>query len=363
MNNNHPLNKKIPSFECLIIILVFVITLSSLIIFFSHFSFNLNTKIQNWIDTVTYFNNLLSPLFMIISTILIFVTYRENKNEIERQKKINEQTNNENNERALFSFNFPIIKEMIDNIHKNDLKINILDIRNYMNYESHQEKRKILITYKNKVSLKKEILSWLNSRENKHVRKTYNNNENIELPLSKEYDDFSHLEKEDDLNISDMNFNTLFKLDEKIDSYLDSSYFTFKEYCNYKYLKFENTFSNSYLHYDHSICEYFNEIDSILSLSKMLSSKYNEKKILSSYIYKNLGRYEIYTYLDYTYEYAYVSENEEFRDYFKERFDEMATILLMNESEVLYGHRLHTNKGEILKILSLINDTINIKSD
>jgi hypothetical protein len=218
---------------------------------------------------------------MIISTILIFVTYRENKNEIERQKKINEQTNNENNEnneRALFSFNFPIIKEMIDNIHKNDLKINILDIRNYMDYELHQEKRKILITYKNKVSLKKEILSWLNSRENKHVRKTYNNNANIELPLSKEYDDFSHLEKEDDLNISDMNFNTLFKLDKKIDSYLDSSYFTFKEYCNYKYLNFDHIFRNSYLHYDHSICEYFNEIDSILSLSKMLSSKYNEKK-------------------------------------------------------------------------------------
>ena len=55
--------------------------------FFKQFDFNLNTPIQNWIDTAVYFNNILSPLFLFMTVFLLYYTWRDTKNGLELQRK------------------------------------------------------------------------------------------------------------------------------------------------------------------------------------------------------------------------------------------------------------------------------------
>ncbi|MBG9993055.1 hypothetical protein HHE94_02040 [Pseudoalteromonas arctica] len=58
-----------------------------ILFFFYRFNFNLNTPIKNWIDTATYFNNLLSPLFLFVTIMLLYWTWRDTKNGLELQRQ------------------------------------------------------------------------------------------------------------------------------------------------------------------------------------------------------------------------------------------------------------------------------------
>ncbi|WP_257325960.1 hypothetical protein [Pseudoalteromonas rhizosphaerae] len=56
--------------------------------FFIRFSFNLETPINNWVDTASYFNGILTPPLLAITSILIFLTWKTSKLELKETRKI-----------------------------------------------------------------------------------------------------------------------------------------------------------------------------------------------------------------------------------------------------------------------------------
>lgn len=63
------------------LILLFSISIS-IVFYFWNFDLSFSAPHQNWVDTSVYFNNLLSPLLLIITSWLIFLTWQSNKEEI-----------------------------------------------------------------------------------------------------------------------------------------------------------------------------------------------------------------------------------------------------------------------------------------
>ncbi|TVU86102.1 hypothetical protein FQP85_03225 [Pseudoalteromonas neustonica] len=54
--------------------------------FFNSFSFNLNTPIENWVATASYFNNVFSPILLFVSILLLYRTWKDSKEALEIQK-------------------------------------------------------------------------------------------------------------------------------------------------------------------------------------------------------------------------------------------------------------------------------------
>lgn len=54
--------------------------------FFSIFNFNLNTPIERWVATATYFSNVFSPILLFISILLLYRTWKDSKEALEVQK-------------------------------------------------------------------------------------------------------------------------------------------------------------------------------------------------------------------------------------------------------------------------------------
>lgn len=54
--------------------------------FFSIFNFNLNTPIERWVATATYFSNVFSPILLFVSILLLYRTWKDSKEALEVQK-------------------------------------------------------------------------------------------------------------------------------------------------------------------------------------------------------------------------------------------------------------------------------------
>jgi len=67
---------------------IFAVIASSVFIyeFFDHFQFNLRTPIKNWVDTATYFNNILSPILFFASILLLYRTWKDTKQALDFQR-------------------------------------------------------------------------------------------------------------------------------------------------------------------------------------------------------------------------------------------------------------------------------------
>lgn len=50
--------------------------------FFSSFNFNLDAPLKNWVDTASYFNGILTPPLLAITSIFIFLTWQTSKKEL-----------------------------------------------------------------------------------------------------------------------------------------------------------------------------------------------------------------------------------------------------------------------------------------
>lgn len=84
------LKKKNKNYFALIAVAVATVaSLISLVIFYCRFGFNINAPIQSWIDGATYFNNLLSPIFLFITILLLYWTWKDTKEGLELQRKDN----------------------------------------------------------------------------------------------------------------------------------------------------------------------------------------------------------------------------------------------------------------------------------
>lgn len=54
--------------------------------FFNSFNFNLNTPIESWVATATYFNNVFSPILLFATILLLYRTWKDSKEALEVQK-------------------------------------------------------------------------------------------------------------------------------------------------------------------------------------------------------------------------------------------------------------------------------------
>lgn len=72
------------------IIAILIATISSIIslgLYLYRFGFDFSAQINDWINTATYFNNLLSPIFLFITILLLYWTWRDTKEALEIQSK------------------------------------------------------------------------------------------------------------------------------------------------------------------------------------------------------------------------------------------------------------------------------------
>lgn len=72
------------------IIAIVIATISSIIslgLYLYRFGFDFSAQISDWINTATYFNNLLSPIFLFITILLLYWTWRDTKEALEVQSK------------------------------------------------------------------------------------------------------------------------------------------------------------------------------------------------------------------------------------------------------------------------------------
>lgn len=94
-----------------VVITVLLFIWVSIDTFFDRFKYNLNTPLENWIDTAVYFNNLLTPVLLLATVFLLYWTWKDTKTALDLQQ----QELSEN--RLLF-------KEQIENQkHKDSLDI------------------------------------------------------------------------------------------------------------------------------------------------------------------------------------------------------------------------------------------------
>lgn len=72
------------------IIAILIATISSIIslgLYLYRFGFDFSAQINDWINAATYFNNLLSPIFLFITILLLYWTWRDTKEALEIQSK------------------------------------------------------------------------------------------------------------------------------------------------------------------------------------------------------------------------------------------------------------------------------------
>lgn len=72
------------------IMLATLVCLSFIVVFFNFFPLNLNTPLEQWINSAVYFNNLFSPILLFITMLLLFLTWRDTKKALDIQMNDNE---------------------------------------------------------------------------------------------------------------------------------------------------------------------------------------------------------------------------------------------------------------------------------
>ncbi|MBB1469098.1 hypothetical protein H5232_11650 [Pseudoalteromonas sp. SG41-5] len=61
----------------------------SVVIFYCRFDIEFNAPMKNWVETATYFNNLLSPIFLLITIFLLYWTWKDTKEGFNQQNADN----------------------------------------------------------------------------------------------------------------------------------------------------------------------------------------------------------------------------------------------------------------------------------
>ncbi|ATG77655.1 hypothetical protein [Pseudoalteromonas sp. 1_2015MBL_MicDiv] len=80
--------------------------------FFNKFNFNLNTPLESWVATATYFNNVFSPILLFVSILLLYRTWKDSRSALELQKVELEETKLVLREQS-DTQNFSVIKDAV----------------------------------------------------------------------------------------------------------------------------------------------------------------------------------------------------------------------------------------------------------
>ncbi|MCP4050689.1 MAG: hypothetical protein GY730_08295, partial [bacterium] len=146
----------------LIYLLVLVtILLSVLCYFFDQFSFNLDTPIENWVNTATYFNGILTPPLLAITSVLIYLTWETSRKELKETRNVMQQQSNTIDR----PFSYQVFK---DKIERFDNALNrpfgydsFLEVFSWINENQIDEIEKLRNIYKETdVNIKYPINDW-----------------------------------------------------------------------------------------------------------------------------------------------------------------------------------------------------------
>ncbi|MBB1434543.1 hypothetical protein H5201_09505 [Pseudoalteromonas sp. SG43-6] len=78
-------NKKNNSAKNALIIAVLSVVLS-VGLFYCRFGFKFNAPMESWVETAIYFNNILSPIFLLITIFLLYWTWKDTRNGLKLQR-------------------------------------------------------------------------------------------------------------------------------------------------------------------------------------------------------------------------------------------------------------------------------------
>ncbi|MBB1404847.1 hypothetical protein H5079_04385 [Pseudoalteromonas sp. SG44-5] len=166
-----------------------------LVFFFYQFNFNLNTPIENWVNTASYFNGILTPPLLAITSVLIFLTWRTSKSELEETKlALREQSDTQN---------FSVIKDAVFEI-ANEIKVTMQkEIRvfddnkeiYFINFDGYKDSEidEYYYEHSQKIPLEKfifEYFQFLKTRPDKNIER---NKQHVDIIFSKET--FEYIDK------------------------------------------------------------------------------------------------------------------------------------------------------------------------
>lgn len=422
------------------VVVVFALTVSW--IFYSRFGFNLEVDLKTWVSTASYFNNILSPVFVFTTIILLYRTWSDNKSELEAIKEQNEKhyksemetqkSQAEQNEKhhksemetqkskaeqdeklhlqmlkvqetrndklqlredskAIFNAINPIIKNSIEKVHKmgrtselcvqisafTDDQPSFYIVRERNAKESSCDLHELMVT---------NLSYCLKDHSNHSSGNPIRYRRNLYIPINISSDTGGHFKlTSDSINLAlkqkrkekARKYKLLSKepgvknahlerlcgylwekhnFEVRIAEHVAKCEISYSQYCQLRFTEWENFLRDADdIHIkSEGFFDAQNHIEVIAAYLKMLHDDSPEKQVLSKYVYHELGRYVIYAFLEQTFAKANSKYNN-FKDYFKGAFDEIAKVLLRNEPEALYGVRLMVkrNEGIVKKISEL----------
>ena len=383
------------------VIFIFVFVAIIIIVLFNlRFGFSFSAGLETWEKTASYFNNILSPFLVTATIMLLFVTWKDNKNELKQIRKQNEifQKQNESHQKqteshqksqdnqSLYLAISPQITRAIEDVRKGKYCALVCDVfkppkaeheciviqradiqRASQDLKEFLEFRAINIVTKEKsdiyLSRKLEVPKHPNVNEERKILDCVH-----KLALKVKQKEKGRKYKQLPKNQADLNkhfkASLLFQLNNKkyienlVSNYMDNSSVSFLEYCELRFGNWEQELSDCISEQSSPFRPVMENIEYIASLMNMLPDDCREKIILSKYIYKSLGRYAIYVFLEHTFQLAYDS-NSPFKNHFENSFTEISKVLFLNEKRELYMHRLSTkwNSGFTEKLQELSTES------
>ncbi|MBB1419806.1 hypothetical protein H5187_21430 [Pseudoalteromonas sp. SG44-1] len=371
--------KKQRNFTYWVIFSFLLIVISFVVHFYLRFGWSYESNLDTWVKTASYFNNILSPVLVTVTIILLFMTWKDNKSELKQIREQNEVFNrqNENHQKnqdnqSLYLAILPQITKSIEDVSKDSHCALVCNI--YKLYVTDHEPLNIKIVDEKSASHDlKDYLECLAISVVTDEHGSYRLSKTLtvpKLPKIRAEDNIFQFIVEFALKVkrnekgrkykklpkrpADLNkhlrVSLLFQLksnkhiEKLVSSHISNSPVNFFEYCQLRFGDWEEELRNA-----NSISEQLSpfravmeNIEYIASLMNMLPDDTREKIILSKHIYKSLGRYEIYVFLEHTFQFAY-DNNSPFRNYFEISFTEISKVLFLNESAELYQYRLQTN--------------------
>ncbi|MCF2834471.1 hypothetical protein L1273_23935, partial [Pseudoalteromonas sp. DL2-H6] len=81
MDNNNEIVKKV------FLIAVFILSIFT-IVFFSRYDIDLSQDFSQWVNVAVYFNNIVTPILMFLSVFLLFLTWKNTREELVNSREI-----------------------------------------------------------------------------------------------------------------------------------------------------------------------------------------------------------------------------------------------------------------------------------
>ncbi len=307
-------------------------------------------------------NNSASPAILILTVFLIYRTWHTAKKQLELMKTQNDELK-EHNERVLkassermlndqqvdlYNAALPIVQKQIDFVTSNK-KIFAFAIK-YKPLGPYRNKNNFVITDVDDQNLNKTICEYLNE-ETKRIRSkhhkqsyfpiSYAQEHLVALPKDKSLSELRNIHR----TISRIKNTDLRQNIEKEQGFLDALeeyqsnvYYSFSElshgYYNDSFCK--NRTSSRIYHVEKSVhasilSSYMDKLDLLCATLASLDDGTKHKLLLSEIVYSELGRWNIYLYLELRFE----NRNEH---YFKPKFEEMAKIIALKEAKEMTEH-------------------------